>query len=215
MEPYRRFAVFGQTWSLGVEEQFYLVWPLVLPWVLARARARLILPIAIVVSAAAMIAFDRDWLPMHAYALLAGCLLALLGPLKRRWWTVPVGALALYGALEVAPHLDRIYVYGPMLATPAAVLLVAGAVNGNVLLELPPLRFVGRISYALYLWHLPLLRLSHTTFGRSEAIPSVVTAVVVSVLSTLVLEEPLRRAWRRLQRTTPESEVRPEVGTTA
>jgi peptidoglycan/LPS O-acetylase OafA/YrhL len=199
MEPRMSYPVFGQTWSLGVEEQFYLVWPLVLPWVLGRVRARIILAVAIVGSCAVMILFDRDWLPMHAYALLSGCLLALLGTLPRRWWLLPVGALALVGSVEVAPHFSRIYVYGPMIATPAAVLLVVGAVHGNRLLELPPLRFVGRISYAVYLWHVPLLRLSGTTYGRTAAIPSILVAVVAAVVSTLVLEEPLRRAWRLRQ----------------
>jgi peptidoglycan/LPS O-acetylase OafA/YrhL len=197
MEPYRHYAVFGQTWSLGVEEQFYLVWPFVLPWLLGRVRARLILVVAIVASSTAMILFDRDWLPMHAYALLAGCLLALVGPLPWRWWMLPAGAAGLAASVRVAPHLDRIYVYGPMLATPAAVLLVMAAVHGSRLLELLPLRLIGRISYAVYLWHVPLLRLSGTIYHRSAAIPTVGLSVVVATLSTLVLEEPLRRAWRR------------------
>ena len=138
-----------------------------------------------------------DWLPMHAYALLSGCGLALLGPMASRPWMLPAGAVALAGSLAVAPGFTQIYVYGPMLATPAAVLLVAGASDRSRVLELAPLRFTGRISYAVYLWHVPLLRLSGTTYAGVAALPSVALAGVLAVLSTLLLEEPLRRAWRR------------------
>jgi peptidoglycan/LPS O-acetylase OafA/YrhL len=200
MEPYRRFAVFGQTWSLGVEEQFYLVWPLVLPWVLGRQRPRLVLGLAIAASALAMMLSFHDWLPMHAYALLAGCLLALRAPGAGRWWLVPLGALGLALAIAVAPSFGQIYVYGPLVATPAAVLLVIGAIGGNTALEVWPLRFLGRISYALYLWHVPMLRLTGTTYDRGDAIVPLLVAVVLAVVSTFVVEEPLRRAWRHRQR---------------
>jgi peptidoglycan/LPS O-acetylase OafA/YrhL len=196
MAPRMRFPVFGQTWSLGVEEQFYLLWPLFLPWVLGRVRPRLVLVGAIAGSAAVMIAYPHDWLPMHAYALLSGCLLALLGPLPGRWWLVPAGAVGLVVSIRLAPTFHQIYVYGPLVATPAAVLLVAGAAHRNAVLELPVLRFFGRISYAWYLWHVPMLRLSETTYGRSAAIEPIAISFVVAVASTLLVEEPLRRAWR-------------------
>jgi peptidoglycan/LPS O-acetylase OafA/YrhL len=202
MEPPMTFPVFDQTWSLGVEEQFYLLWPLALPWVLMRSRPRLVLMAAIAASAAAMIVLPRDWLPMHAYALLAGCVLALLGPVPWRRWLVPVGALGIVVCIVVAPGFDRVFVYGPMIATPPAVLLVAGAVHGNRVLERSALRFLGRISYALYLWHASLLRLTGTTYGRASALPVLALALGLAVVSTLVVEEPLRRAWR--QRTTAE-----------
>ena len=86
------------------------------------------------------------------------------------------------------------------MATPAAVLLVAGAAHRNAVLELPVLRFCGRVSYAWYLWHVPMLRLSETTYGRSVAIQPVALSFVVAVASTLLVEEPLRRAWRLRQR---------------
>ena len=200
MEPRMTFPVFGQTWSLGVEEQFYLLWPLVLPWVLGRRRPRLVLLTAIAASAGLMIGSGRDWLPMHAYALLGGCLLALMGPARSRPWMVPVGTLGLFVAIDLAPSFDRIYVYGPLVATPAAVLLVAGATHGSRVLELPALRFVGRISYAVYLWHVPLLRLTGTTYGRADAILPVAVSFLLAVVSTLVVEEPLRQAWREHRR---------------
>ena len=67
----------------------------------------------------------------------------------------------------------------------------------GMLYVLPALLFVGRISYAVYLWHVPLLRLTGTTYGRTASLLPLAIAVGVAVLSTLVVEEPLRRAWRR------------------
>jgi peptidoglycan/LPS O-acetylase OafA/YrhL len=198
--PRLSFPVFGHTWSLGVEEQFYLLWPLALPWVVRRARPQAFLILVMAGSALVMIAFPRDWLPMHAYALLAGCALGLLRPWAAGTWMLPAGALALAASIVIAPSFTEVYVYGPMIATPAAVLIVAGAVRGNRWLELSALRFTGRISYAAYLWHVPLLRLTGTTYARSAAIAPIVIAVLVATASTLIVEEPLRRVWRDRKR---------------
>ena len=205
MEPRQSYPVFGHTWSLGVEEQFYLLWPLALPWLLRRTRPQVFLAGLIAGSVAVEILFPRDWLPMHAYALLSGCALALRRPGLARRWMLPVGALALAGAMAVGPSFTQLYVYGPMLATPAAVLMVAGALPGDRLLETPPFRFTGRISYAAYLWHVPLLRLTGTTYARVAAIAPLVLAVVVATVSTLIVEEPLRRAWRSRHSPAPKT----------
>ena len=211
MAPSMRFPVFSHTWSLGIEEQFYLLWPLALPWVLRRRRPLPALVALIAASVTVAIMVPVDWLPMHAYALLSGCALALAGPPSPRRWFLPVGALGLVGALVVAPHFSQIYLYGPMLATPAAVLLVAGAAASSRVLELPHLRFIGRISYALYLWHVPLFRLSGTTYAGTAALPWIGLASALAVISTLVLEEPLRRASRS-RGGWPAAERRPSAG---
>jgi peptidoglycan/LPS O-acetylase OafA/YrhL len=196
MAPRMSYPVFGHTWSLGVEEQFYLLWPLAVPWIIRRARPQVFLALVIAGSVAVEILFPRDWLPMHAYALLAGCALALRRPGQASRWMFPVGAVALAGAMALGPTFAQIYVFGPMIATPGAVLMVAGALPGNRLLEAAPLRLTGRISYAAYLWHVPLLRLTGTTYARAAAIPPIALAVAIAIASTLIIEEPLRRAWR-------------------
>lgn len=162
MAPRLSFPVFGHTWSLGVEEQFYLLWPLAVPWVTRRARPLAFLALVIAGSVAVEILLPRDWLPMHAYALLSGCALALRRPGPAHRWMFPVGVLALAASMALGPTFTQLYVYGPMIATPGAV-----------------------------------LRLTGTTYGRAAAIPPIVLAVIVAVASTLVVEEPLRRAWRR------------------
>ena len=212
MVPPTSFSVFGHTWSLGVEEQFYLLWPLALPWVLRLPRPLTVLAALIAASVTIEIVVPADWLPMHAYALLSGCALALGGAPSPRRWLLPVGTLWLAGALAVAPHVSQIYVYGPLLATPAAVLLVAGAGTPSRVLEPAPLRFVGRISYALYLWHVPLLRLSGTTYAGLPALPWIALAGVLAIISTLLVEEPLRRAWRTrgVSRRPSDSRVGPQ-----
>lgn len=197
MAPRQSFPVFDHTWSLGVEEQFYLLWPLALPLVLRLRRPAVALGAAGSASVGLAITLQDDWLPMHAYALLAGCALALVGPVPAKRWLVPLGALEVVGAIALAPHVHPIYVYGPMMATPGAVLLVAGASTHSRPLEVPALRFTGRISYALYLWHVPLLRLTGTTYAGVAALVPLFASLLLAVASTLVLEEPLRRAWRR------------------
>jgi peptidoglycan/LPS O-acetylase OafA/YrhL len=195
LAPRLSFPVFSHTWSLGIEEQFYLVWPLVLPLVLNRRRRLPDLMLLVAASLATAVLVAGDWLPMHAYALLCGSALAIKGAMPSPRWRLPIGTIALVVALVLGPHLPRIYVFGPILATPAAVLLVAGAANRAPILEVPALRFVGRISYALYLWHVPLFRLSGTTYARGPAVPWMLAAAVLAVASTLLLEEPLRSAW--------------------
>jgi peptidoglycan/LPS O-acetylase OafA/YrhL len=49
----------------------------------------------------------------------------------------------------------------------------------------------------VYLWHLPLLVLTGTVYGRATAWVPLAVAVLLAIASTLLVEEPLRRAWRQ------------------
>ncbi len=200
--------VLNHCWSLAVEEQFYLLWPLVLPFFIRRSvQSRfwwgcmfvaVLAALRLAVHVAGFPLLSYVSLPTNAYALLMGCLLAL-APWPPAWRRTSLagGLLLLVFALAAVPFAPGQVISGALIGAGAATLLVHGAVQGSALLSWLPLRFAGRISYAWYLWHWPLLWLSGTTFDGVGALPMIGVSFVVAVASTVWLEEPLRAAWRR------------------
>jgi peptidoglycan/LPS O-acetylase OafA/YrhL len=200
--PRLDYAIFQHTWSLAVEEQFYLLWPLALPFLLRSRRRWFWLAGVILVSAALWTQIDTGALPMHAYGLLVGCTLALVAPNL----ATPTRSLAVAGWLGTCGVLMLVEVMSsespwPRLAAlPFAVALVWAATAGTGMLTVRPLRFVGRISYAFYLWHFPLIPLVYASRGSLDAVAAVGVSGMIATASTLWLEEPVRRAWRQWSR---------------
>jgi peptidoglycan/LPS O-acetylase OafA/YrhL len=228
-------------WSLGVEEQFYLLWPVLLLLATRARRPRLVMALLVTVILAGsfllsvvMTASNGPWayymLPTRAWQLAAGGLVALAVPLLGR---IPRAIAALVGWLGVGLLGASLVLIGPMTEYPglAALLPTLGAAAiiasggragspGRIVLGTPPLRWLGRISYSLYLWHWPILVLGPVALGlaSSEEGPAevdpllrlglVLLAVVLAALTWRLVEEPFRRGRLSLGRLSLGSRVR-------
>jgi len=214
------------TWSLSIEEQFYLGWPLtflllVRPWERRWERLTRWLTVAFVVVVS-LRALGRSvtggiWpyfaTVTHSDGLLIGCLLAVLlarlpsSTTPRRWpgqaaWL----ALAVLAGLAAVLRIEGTATYAGGLAL--AVLATAVVVGQVVvdptsrltrLMSLPPLVGIGRISYGLYLYHLPIFALV-----QSFRLPGVVNVLLewggtalVALASWVWLEQPVQRVVAR------------------
>ncbi|MBK4348655.1 acyltransferase family protein [Lacisediminihabitans changchengi] len=209
---------FQHFWSLGIEEQFYLLWPVLLLGIFLLTRRRM--PrLTIIVAALAIASFAACLLltataqplaffslPARAWELAAGALVALL-PLRQYRMTPALGWLGLAAILASAVLLgpDTVYPGWPALVPVAGAMLViafgAQSGHGSVgrVLGIRPLVFVGAISYSLYLVHWPLLVLAHERLGLDRPLPLALAvilgaaAVPLAYLLFRFVETPFRR----------------------
>jgi peptidoglycan/LPS O-acetylase OafA/YrhL len=207
------------TWSLGVEEQFYFVIPLLMV-LLARLRRGLLMPSVFTICAISFLfaclelpkhpLFVFYMLPSRAWELGVGVALAVVEfNRKRSVLSGPlVQAMSAAGmVLMLVPMfvLTKATPFPGMAALPSVLgtaLVIAAPVSwmNQRLLSLRPLVFVGRVSYSFYLWHWPLLAFAHILGG--DDLPSAASALVVAaafavgVLSYYLVEQPLRRSHR-------------------
>lgn len=209
------------TWSLGVEEQFYLVWPFVILFALRRrssadlGRLCLITATAFFVLVAVsrvLVGFEATYFsPIGSIApLLLGAAIALQPPRASRALTVGAGMAAVVLAVlaVLGPDLESTVAYfGPQqVGIVAAAVLTAHVVaaNGPQLLAHPVLVWIGRRSYGLYLYH-QLIRLTvqtlfpdwRATFLTAVALP---VTFAVAALSYRYIETPFLRRKQRFAR---------------
>jgi peptidoglycan/LPS O-acetylase OafA/YrhL len=177
----------GHTWSLAVEAQFYLLWPLLVLWVLRRnaAPASLAAWAAVLALASWGARLGLLWsgaplermyngLDSHADGLMAGALLAAVWSGATPWWeqlpasarrALLAAAVALLGSLIARADWTSPWMSGlgyvAVSLTVVLVLLALGSAQPSLLGRLLSMRllvWVGTISYGLYLWHFPVLR---------------------------------------------------------
>lgn len=206
------------TWSLGIEEQFYLVFPLMVYAVFVRFRytkrtqagaIALLFLISLIIFFASKRNFYFYMLPGRFWELLLGTLVALFKyegksiPLKFHSLaeTIAVAVLAL--CFCFGQGNGRVWIPAAVFAAAAFVLCGRGIMSRA--LSTPPFTFTGKISYSLYLWHWPLWAAAYYHYlgqvPRLVAWSLLPACFACAALSWFLVEQKFRKpdmGWRKI-----------------
>jgi peptidoglycan/LPS O-acetylase OafA/YrhL len=202
------------TWSLAVEEQFYILWPVVLPlmWRMGRRWCISVVSIFVVVSFGAnalltplMPAATFFLLPFRAWQLALGAVIAMAPYLKPQSVTQSNAALATgltligmsYATFNRTTPYPGWYALAPTAGAALAVIAGRGPQSSLVqLLGAAPIRSVGLMSYSLYLVHWPVAAMYRYVYGPFDVAQALFlfgASVVLAALSYTTIELPFRR----------------------
>jgi peptidoglycan/LPS O-acetylase OafA/YrhL len=212
-------------WSLGVEEQFYLIWPIALLLLLPLLRTKeLLLSLVLLGGMSYLIGqFLFNWSPSFVYymipsragELLVGAVTAIAyargyrPSLSKRQAEV-LGASGLCLIIVSVFVLSEEQVFPGFSAIPptfgAAMLIVAGQSSTNrvsTVLAVAPLVWIGLVSYSAYLWHWPLLAFLRYGFGEigpGSAAAALFSTFLLAAITYRFIEQPARRSKASLIR---------------
>lgn len=204
------------SWTLSLEWQFYLLYPLLLPLIVrvfAPARQRLLLAAAALLSLALMLALSRIapaagfyLLPPRAWELLAGALVYLAPPLSGRSARVAEAAgLGLIAGAVVLIRPDG-WPDGWALAPVAGTMLVIlAARTGSRFTSNPVAAWIGLNSYSIYLWHWPIV-VALRRSGHAGEWPWIAAGIAAAFLLGHL-------SWRFVERRAQPSSAAPRIGT--
>jgi len=227
------FGPLSHTWSLSIEEQFYILWPL-LVIVLLRLFGRSRYVITLLILSILLVAYNRArlWngsmdisrayfgLDTRADAILTGCLAAflvffnMLPPIAVRFsQLLSITIILLVGAMGLLSSNHDPYLYfggftffALLIGALIILLLETPPEPLNRMLEFRPLVWIGRISYGLYLWHIPTFYLCSTMFPRASLMRlglQVFLTFVIAGFSYYVIELPFLKLKEGFKTATP------------
>ncbi len=212
--PGAAYQPLQHTWSLAVEEQFYLFFPIALFLIHRVAKARM--PMLLFLGAAMSLGLAHFWvsshptsayylLPFRAWELLLGAMLALSpskpSPKDGLWgfWSLAILLGCMMGFSEQTPTpslvtLLPVFATTALLATAKPHTLVARILSAKILVR------VGLVSYSLYLWHQPVFVFTKMATGTHGDVGTQVGSILLSLglawMSWKWVEQPFRnRAW--------------------
>ena len=213
-DPYAEVHPLFHTWSLGVEEQFYIIFPLLLMAVFKWRRAGLGTIIWLLFAGSLVLSVVRleehpqstfYLLPTRAWELLTGSIVAL-GLVPKPASRLVRDVAGAFGLLAIAAAVFAYTSKTPfpgLAALPpcigAALVIWAGQGENAParMLTMRPLVFLGLISYSLYLWHWPLIvfanLLNVEALSHFQQLVVAATSITLAALTWRFIEQPFRR----------------------
>jgi peptidoglycan/LPS O-acetylase OafA/YrhL len=211
------------TWSLAVEEQFYILFPLMIMLLFSRGRNLIVLAISLVAVASLMIA---EWgalnspngnfylLASRAWELMAGALAAIfysgsiIAKVRESFsdWLAVIGVVLILSAYyffsSATSHPSSLTIW-PVLGAVLILLFCTPKSFLGQVLSSRPLHFVGLISYSLYLWHQPVLALMKKSYSIHLEPLQIVGAIILIFALSYVSWRFIENPFRDKQRYTP------------